>query len=59
MMVLLKIKFLENNWNLNVRIMKKLLGIIALVLVFVSCQDKSVRHVQKVAHYYAETDLPW
>jgi len=59
MMVLLKIKFLENKWNLNVRIMKKLLGIIALVLVFASCQDKSVRHVQKVAHYYAETDLPW
>ena len=24
-----------------------------------SCYDKSVRHVQKVAYYYAETDLPW
>ena len=39
--------------------MKKLLGIIALVLVFASCQDNSVRHVQKVIHYYAETDIPW
>ena len=24
-----------------------------------SCHEKSVRHVQKVAYYYAETDLPW
>lgn len=39
--------------------MKKLLIITALALVLVSCQDKNVRHVQKVAHYYAETDLPW
>lgn len=39
--------------------MKKLLIIINLVLVFASCQDKSVRHVQKVAHYYVESDLPW
>ena len=39
--------------------MKKLLIIIALALVFVACQDKQVRHVQKVAYYYAETDLPW
>ena len=39
--------------------MKKLLIIIALVFVFVACQDKQVRHVQKVAYYYAETDLPW
>lgn len=39
--------------------MKKLLIIIVLVMVFVSCQNKTVRHVQKVAHYYAETDLPW
>ena len=39
--------------------MKKSLIIIALVMVFVSCQNKTVRHVQKVAHYYAETDLPW
>ena len=30
-----------------------------LALVFVACQDKQVRHVQKVAYYYAETDLPW
>lgn len=30
-----------------------------LALVFVACQDNQVRHVQKVAHYYAETDLPW
>lgn len=39
--------------------MKKLLIIIVLALVLVSCQDKNVRHVQKVAHYYAETNLPW
>ena len=39
--------------------MKKLLIITALALVLVSCQDKNVRHVQKVAHYYAETNLPW
>lgn len=39
--------------------MKKLLIIIVLVLVFVACQDKQVRHVQKVAYYYAETELPW
>ena len=39
--------------------MKKILIIIVLVMVFVSCQNKTVRHVQKVAHYYAETDLPW
>ena len=24
-----------------------------------SCQDTTVRHTQKVIHYYAETDLPW
>ena len=30
-----------------------------LALVFVACQDNQVRHVQKVAYYYAETDLPW
>ena len=39
--------------------MKKILIIIVLALVFVSCQDKQVRHVQKVAHYHADTDLPW
>lgn len=39
--------------------MKKLLIIIVLVFVITSCQDKNVRHVQKVAHYYAETNLPW
>ena len=39
--------------------MKKLLIIIALALVFVACQDKQVRHVQKVAYYHPETDLPW
>lgn len=39
--------------------MKKLLIITALALVLGSCQDKNVRHVQKVAHYYAETNLPW
>ncbi len=39
--------------------MKKLLIIIVLAFVLVSCQDKNVRHVQKVAHYYAETNLPW
>ena len=39
--------------------MKKLLIIILLALVFVACQDKQVRHVQKVAYYYAETELPW
>ena len=39
--------------------MKKLLGIIALVLIFASCQDINVRHVQKVKHYYVESNLPW
>ena len=39
--------------------MKKLLIIIMLALVFVACQDKQVRHVQKVACYHPETDLPW
>lgn len=39
--------------------MKKLLIIIVLAFVLTSCQDKNVRHVQKVAHYYAETNLPW
>lgn len=38
--------------------MKRLLIIITLTLVFVACQ-KQVRHVQKVAYYYAETELPW
>ena len=39
--------------------MKKFFGIILLGLVMFSCQDKTVRHVQVVKHYYAETDLPW
>ena len=39
--------------------MKKLLRIIALVFVFASCQDNKVKHVQKVIHCYAETDIPW
>ncbi len=39
--------------------MKKLLSVTALLLIFVSCQDKTARHVQKVAHYYSETDFPW
>ena len=39
--------------------MKKLLIIIALASLMISCHDKEVRHVQKVIHYYAETDLPW
>ena len=30
-----------------------------LGLVMFSCHDKSVQHVQKVAYFYAETDLPW
>ena len=39
--------------------MRKLLIIIALALVFVACHDNKVRHVQKVAYYYVETDIPW
>ena len=39
--------------------MKKLLIIIAIAFVFVACQDKQVRHVQKVAYYHPETELPW
>ena len=39
--------------------MKKLLIIIVLALVFAACQDKTVRHYQKVAHYYVESGLPW
>lgn len=39
--------------------MKKIAGFLLLVLALVSCQDKTVRHVQKVIHYYVETDLPW
>ena len=29
-----------------------------MILIFAACQDK-VRHVQKVAFCYAETDIPW
>ena len=38
--------------------MKKLFIIIAIAFVFVACQDKQVRHVQKVAYYYPESELP-
>jgi antitoxin component YwqK of YwqJK toxin-antitoxin module len=39
--------------------MKKIFVILLLGMVMFSCQDRHVRHVQKVIHYYAETDLPW
>ena len=39
--------------------MKKITVFLLLVLTMISCQDKTLRHVQKVAHYHAETDLPW
>lgn len=39
--------------------MKNVFCIILLGLVMFSCQDKSVKHVQKVAYTYAETELPW
>ena len=39
--------------------MKKLLVLALMVLVLSACQDKEVRHVEKVAYYYAETNTPW
>lgn len=54
---LLKTIFLENHWNLTDK-MKKILGIVLLGMLMFSCKDK-VQHVQKVIHYYAETDIPW
>ena len=39
--------------------MKKIFGIILLGLVMFACQDKTVRHVQVVKYYYAESGLPW
>lgn len=58
MMEKLKTTFLENHWNLTDK-MRKIFVILLLGMVMFSCQDKRVRHVQKVIHYYAETDLPW
>ena len=58
MMEKLKTIFLVNNWNLTDK-MKKVFGIILLGMLLFSCKDKTVRHVQKVIHYYAETDIPW
>ena len=55
---LLKTIFLENHWNLTDN-MKRIFGIIMLGLLVFSCKDKAVRHVQKVAYYYADTDIPW
>ena len=54
----LKTIFLENNWNLTDK-MKKYFGLVLLGMLMFSCQDKGVRHVQKVVCYYAETNLPW
>ena len=39
--------------------MKKFFGLVLLGLLAFSCKDKTVRHVQKVAYYHADTDLPW
>ena len=49
---------MANDWNLNVNIMRKIFGVILMALLLASCQGK-VKHVQKVIHYYVETDLPW
>lgn len=49
---------MANNLNLNVD-MKKIFVIILLALIVASCQDKTVRHVQKVVRYHTGTDLPW
>lgn len=54
----LKTIFLVNHWNLTDK-MKKFLIVILLGIMAFSCKDKTVRHAQKVIHYYAETDLPW
>ena len=47
-----------NHWNLNVNVMKRLLVFVSMILMFASCQEK-VRHVEKVAYHYAETDIPY
>lgn len=39
--------------------MKKIFGVILLGLVMLSCQDRNVRHVEKVICYHVNTDLPW
>lgn len=54
----LKTIFLVNHWYLTDN-MKRILGLFLLGLLVFSCKDNTVRHVQKVAYYYAETDLPW
>lgn len=38
--------------------MRKIFGILLMMLLLASCQEK-VKHVQKVAHYHAESNLPW
>ena len=38
--------------------MKKILVVFCLIIAFVACKEE-VRHVQKVAYTYAETDIPW
>lgn len=58
MMEELKTIFLENYWNLTDN-MKRILLVLLLGMVMFSCQDKNVRHVQKVIYYHVETDLPW
>lgn len=54
----LKTIFLENHWNLTDK-MKRIFGLLLLGMLVFSCQDKHLRHVQKVAYYYIETDIPW
>ena len=50
--------FLVNNWNLTDK-MKKFFGFILLGMLMFSCHDNKVKHVQKVVHYYVETETPW
>lgn len=39
--------------------MKKFLLIFLLGIVLISCEDKTVRRVEKVIHYHVESNLPW
>ena len=39
--------------------MKKVLGIITLLLIAASCQNNDVRHVEKIKYRYAESGKPW
>ena len=39
--------------------MKKISGVLGMILLLASCHNGDVRHVEKVAHRYAESGKPW